>query len=120
MEQSYWKKHWKLALAIFGIFLYSGDTGSDIFVGVDLIKRCHNRFAAAVFSFTILPGFFGAFCLICSEAFKDGCTWKLLYLPLAPLGGALGGVLFIPGGLVMLIRSAIKVDSSGRETTARM
>jgi len=108
-EKPYWLK---LALAIFGICLYSADIGTDIFVGVDLIQRCHNRFAAAVLTFTIMPGFVFVFLLICEEGFKPGCSWKLFLVLLAPLGGALGGILFIPGGLVVLILSAIKLDSS--------
>ena len=111
MEKPYWLK---LALAILGICLYSADIGSDIFVGVDLLERCHNRFAASVFSFTIMPGFVLAFVVIFGGAFKDRCSWKLFLALLAPLGGALVGILFIPYGLVMLIWSAIKLDSSDR------
>ena len=116
MEKPYWLK---LALAILGICLYSADIVSDILVGADLIERCHNRYAASVFSFTIMPGFVVIFLGICSEAFKDGCSWKLFLVLLAPLGAALGGILFIPGGLVLLIWSAIKLDSSGRAETAK-
>ena len=116
MEKPYWLR---LALAIFGICLYSADIGSDIFVGVDLIQRCHNQFATSVFSFTIMPGFLLAFIFICSLAFDDGCSWKLFLVLLAPLGGALAGILFIPVGLITLIWSAIKLDSSGRAETAK-
>ena len=116
-EKPYW---FRLALAIFGICLYSADIGSDIFVGVDLIERCHNRYAASVFSFTIMPGFVLIFLQICQEAFKDGCSWKLFLLLLAPLGASLGGILFIPVGLVLLIWSAIKLDSSSRADNAKM
>ena len=112
----YW---FKLALAIFGICLYSADIGSDILVGVDLLERCHNRYAASVFSFTIMPGFVMVFILICGDAFKDGCSWKLFLVLLAPLGGALAGILFILVGLVLLIRSAIKLDSSERADGAK-
>ena len=116
MEKPYWLK---LALAILGICLYSADIVSDILVGVDLIERCHNRYAASVFSFTIMPGFVLIFLLICREAFEDGCSWKLFLVLLAPLGGALAGILFIPGGLVLLILSAIKLDSSQRARNAK-
>ena len=116
MEKPYWLK---MALAIFGICLYSADIGSDIFVGVDLIERCHNRFAASVFSFAIMPGFVVIFFSFCQEAFKDGCSLKLFLVLLAPLGAALGGILFIPVGLVMLIKSAIKLDSSDRAENAK-
>ena len=115
-EKPYW---FRLALAIFGICLYSADVGSDILVGVDLIERCHNRYAASVFSFTMMPGFLFGFMLICMEALKDGCSWKLFLVLLAPLGGALAGILFIPFGLVVLIWSAIKLDSSDRARDAK-
>ena len=111
MKKPYWLR---LSLAIFGICLYSADIGSDIFVGVDLIERCHNRYAASVFSFTIMPGFVAVFLFICSEAFKDGCSWNIFLVLLAPLGAALVGIVLIPGGLVLLILSAIKLDSSDR------
>ena len=117
MEKPYWLK---LALAILGICLYSADIVSDILVGVDLIERCHNRYAASVFSFTIMPGFLLIFLLICQEAFKHGCSWKLFLVLLAPLGGVLGGILFIPGGLVLLIWSAIKLDSSDTADKAKL
>ena len=116
MEKPYWLK---LALAILGICLYSADIVSDILVGADLIERCHNRYAASVFSFTIMPGFVVIFLGICSEAFKDGCSWKLFLVLLAPLGAALGGILFIPGVLVLLILSAITLDHSGRADNAK-
>ena len=112
----YWLK---LALAILGICLYSADIVSDILVGVDLIERCHNRYAASVFSFTIMPGFVFGFLWICSGAFKDGFSWKLFLVLLAPLGGALAGILFIPYGLITLILSAIKLDSSDRANAAK-
>ena len=115
-EKPYWLK---LALAILGICLYSADIGSDILVGVDLIKRCHNRFAASVFSFTIMPGFVFVFIVICQLAFEDGCSWKLFLVLLVPLGGALAGILFIPYGLVVLIWSAIKLDSSDWAQSAK-
>ena len=116
MEKPYWLK---LALAILGICLYTGDTIGEVLVGLDLIERCHYFYAASIFSFAIMPGFALAFLLICKEAFKDGCSLKILLVLLAPIGGALGGIAFIPFGLVMLILAAINVDSSGRERDAK-
>ena len=113
----YWLK---LAMVIFGICLYSADIGSDILVGADLIQRCHNQFAASVFSFTIMPGFVVFLILICGKAFEDGCSWKIFLVLLAPLGAPLAGILFIPYGLYLLIRSAIKLDSSDRADHAKM
>ena len=109
MEKPYWLK---LSLAILGICLYTGDTIGEILVGLDLIERCHYFYATSVFSFAIMPGFVFGFLGICRTALGDGCSLKLLLLLLAPLGGALAGIAFIPGGLVVLIMSAIELDSS--------
>ena len=117
MEKPYWLK---LALAILGICLYTGDTVGEVLVGLDLIERCHYFYAASIFSFAIMPGFAVAFLYICSEAFKDGCSLKLIMILLAPIGGALAGIAFIPGGLVLLILSAIKLDSSDKEQQAKL
>ena len=46
----------KQGMAILKVILYSSDVGSDIWVGIDLIIRCHYKFAAAVFSFIVFPG----------------------------------------------------------------
>ena len=43
-------------MAILKVILYSGDVGSDFWVGIDLIIRCHYKFAAAVFTFVLFPG----------------------------------------------------------------
>ena len=117
MEKPYWLK---LALAILGICLYTGDTIGEVLVGLDLIERCHYFYAASIFSFAIMPGFVLAFLMICHEAFKDGCSLKLLLVLLAPLGGVLAGIAFIPGGLVMLILSAMELDSSDKESGAKL
>ena len=44
------------ALGIFGILLFVSVTSSYTYVGVDLINRCHNGYAASVFSFVAMPG----------------------------------------------------------------
>ena len=38
------------------VALFAVDTGSDVYVGVDLIQRCHYRYASGVFSFFWMPG----------------------------------------------------------------
>ena len=43
-------------LALFSVVLYTFDTTSDTVVGVDLIKKCHQRYGWSVFSFVLLPG----------------------------------------------------------------
>ena len=116
MEKPYWLK---LALAILGICLYTGDTIGEVLVGLDLIERCHYFYAASIFSFAIMPGFAMSFLFICQYAFEDGCSLKLFLVLLAPIGGALAGITFIPGGLVFLILSAINLDIPDREENAK-
>ena len=115
MEKPFWLK---LALAILGICLYTGDTIGEVLVGLDLIERCHYFYAASIFSFAIMPGFVWAFSLICILVFfdaRDECSLKIFLVLLAPLGGALAGIAFIPGGLVMLILLAmVEVNSTER------
>ena len=43
-------------LAIFSLVLYCFDSTSDIYVGVDLILRCHERYGYSVISLVLLPG----------------------------------------------------------------
>ena len=97
-------------------------TGSDLFVGKDLVDRCHFRYAGLVFSFMIMPGFIIGFVGVGSIAFEDGFSLKrcLLFLLGAPLAGVIGGFLFIPAGLVYLIWSAIKIDSDDTSFGAKM
>ena len=118
----------KLALAIYGISLYTGDSGSDLFVGMDLIKRCHDRFAAAVFTFMFMPGvmisiFSPEAAFGCQQLYimatRDGRSWKLLLLLLIPFAIIGWGIGFFFLGLYLLIRSAIKLDSATEEESAK-
>ena len=61
------------ALGVFGILLFVSDTSSDTYVGVDLINRCHNGYAASVFSFVAMPGLLlGVACgLLCFFSARD-------------------------------------------------
>ena len=73
------------ALGIFGILLFVSDTSSDTYVGVDLINRCHNGYAASVFSFVAMPGLLlGVACglyLIFSNVVKMKSILKIDILP---------------------------------------
>ena len=52
------KPKWFLqGIAIMSVFLYSGDVGSDFWVGIDLYLRCHYHYAATVFTWILVPGF---------------------------------------------------------------
>ena len=43
--------------AIFTLILLLIDTGSDVYVAVDLVLRCHILYAVSVVSMSLLPGF---------------------------------------------------------------
>ena len=108
------------------VALFTLDTGSDVYVGVDLIQRCHYRYASGVFSFFWLPGLlsggvvavdFGSDVLERKFGFDIGCCGKfILFL----LGTIFGPFVFIPGGLYLLVKAALKPDhdiSCGRAKT---
>ena len=69
-----------------------------------------------------MPGFIIGFVTITAIAFEDGLNKKgfLIFLMGAPLAGAIGGVLFIPAGLVYLIWSAFKIDCDETGSKAKM
>ena len=104
----------KKLLGWFRVALFTLDTGSDVYVGVDLIQRCHYRYASGVFSFFWLPGLlsggavsakFGGDYL--KRKFKlDNMCCKRLILFL--LGTIFGPFIFLPGGLYLLVKAALK------------
>ena len=50
-----WSK--QKALAVFALVLYCFDNGSDVYVGIDLIIKCHVRYGCSVLGLVLLPGF---------------------------------------------------------------
>ena len=121
MEKPYWLK---LALAIYGLCLFMGDTGSDLYVGISLHDNCHHFYASCVFTFMFIPGFIlGFYNFVCNIDFAnygDNPLKNSLQLVFgAPLFASLSGLLYIPFGIGVLIWSAIDVDSSDREETAK-
>ena len=50
-----WSK--RKALAVFALVLYCFDNGSDVYVGIDLIIKCHVRYGCSVLGLVLLPGF---------------------------------------------------------------
>ena len=55
LEMEIWWK--QKALAVFALVLYCLDNGSDAFVGIDLIIKCHVRYGCSVLGLVLLPGF---------------------------------------------------------------
>ena len=63
----------RLCLAVLSLVLYIGDVGSDIWVGTDLILRCHYYHGIGVFSLVLLTGFLAGSLSLISEIAEG--TW---------------------------------------------
>ena len=100
------RKYWfEKGVAILYVILYSGDVGSDFWVAIDLILRCHYNFATCIFCWIVLPGIIQGWV----EFFKlnEGrCSsknvLKALFFPL----------LSIPFTLYRLISVVLNVDDA--------
>ena len=123
MEKPYWLK---LALAIYGLCLFIGDSGSDLFVGISLNDKCHHFYASCVFTFIFMPGFISGFRTFIEKNVVGKCgdsgPLKIFFLVVfgAPLYAGLFGIVFFPYGIFKLIKSAINIDSSELEKEAKM
>ena len=85
-----WSK--QKALAVFALVLYCFDNGSDVYVGIDLIIKCHVRYGCSVLGLVLLPGFiYGWYAYFVGE-YNNETNWvkisflKALFMP----------ILFIP------------------------
>ena len=101
------------------VALFILDTGSDVYVGVDLIQRCHYRYAGGVFSFFWLPGLLsgGYVAVKVGQDFHIGCCGGII---LFLLGTILGPFVFIPFGLYLLVKAALKLDDDKGFGTAKL
>ena len=93
------------ALCIFSLILYCLDNGSDFFVGVDLFRKCHERYGASVLFFIVLPGIIYG----CFKYFKrdpDDRRWK--HILQCFIGHP---IFFIPMSLWKLVQAVLQVDA---------
>ena len=98
-------------VAISALFLYSGDVGSDFWVGVDLIKRCHRKFAASVFTWLAIPGFLMGWGNFISEGeYNIKAFLTALFMP----------ILMIPLTLWRLFKSAWDIDDADKFDDAKL
>ena len=82
-----WSK--QKALAVFALVLYCFDNGSDVYVGIDLIIKCHVRYGCSVLGLVLLPGFIYGWFLhfrTFSQEYEEISFLKALFMP----------ILFIP------------------------
>ena len=98
-------------VAISALFLYSGDVGSDFWVGVDLIKRCHRKFAASVFTWLAVPGFLFGWTQFRAEGeYNAKAFLKALFMP----------IFMIPHTLWKLFKSACDIDDEDKLAEAKL
>ena len=110
------------------VALFTLDTGSDIYVGIDLINRCHDKYAGAVLSIFSLPGFLSGGYFAASRQVRyflkekffrydvGNCGIVILIL----LGTIFGPLVFLPVGLFLLVKAAIDPDNSENVGTAKV
>ena len=94
-----WSK--QKALAVFALVLYCFDNGSDVYVGIDLIIKCHVRYGCSVLGLVLLPGFiYGWFRYFAGEAgfageisFQKALFYPIMFIPysIKTLYGAISG-----------------------------
>ena len=100
----------KQSLAILAIFLYSGDVGSDIWVGIDLMIRCHYKFAASVFTWILMPGFiYGWYIFLSDVECSQNAILKAIFFPL----------LMPYYTLKKLIKAALNINHEDKEIQAK-
>ena len=120
------KPRWlRRAIPIFGIILFLTDTGSDLYVGISLILRCHILYGSSVLSFFYLPGllsggFFFFLFLDNYSIFDKYCDHCCAKFAAVLLGTFLGPFVFVPGALYFLVKAAIDIDDDGNQAISKM
>ena len=120
------KPRWlRRAIPIFGIILFLTDTGSDSYVGISLILRCHIKYGVGVLSFFYLPGLLSGGILFYGflhdqsifDKYCDHCCAKFAVFL---LGTLLGPFVFVPGALYLLVKAAIDIDDDSNQRYAKL
>ena len=117
------KPRWlKRTLAILALVLYFFDTGSDTYVGVDLVNRCHDRYAASVFAFVCIPGFLlGGYIL--DSIIKGHLEYQVsgkTRVGLWILGTLFGPIVLIVSSIYIFFKAAWDIDDSEIEGLAKL
>ena len=102
-DKIWWKR---FALALLGMGLYFLDTGTDTWVGYNLIQNCHVKFGASVLCLVyVLPGVFVMTNAIFHPKSDMNCITGLAY-----------GIFFVPISILALLWNLIKLDDKALET----
>ena len=118
MDKVWWKR---FVFALLGLGLYLLDTGSDTWVGHQLIQNCHFGFGAAVICLVyVLPGVFGAI-IFSSGGETPGVFGAIIFSS----GGEtiveqiiiflVGFTFFVPISAIFLLMNLIKLDDTALE-----
>ena len=105
------KPRWfKRALSVLSAILYSGDVGSDFWVGIDLVLRCHFRFAASAFSWLTIPGFLYGWYSFFDDGVYNWCRFfKALVYP----------IWMVPHTIWTLTKSALDIKDDYKQLKAK-
>ena len=104
-------KWFKRALAYLSLCLYSSDVVSDFSVGIDLVRRCHFKSAASVFSGLVVPGFLYGQMMFFHEA-DHSC--KAFFKALS------FSITIIPYTLWKLVKVALDIEDKGNMLQAKL
>ena len=103
IKDKIWLKNFVLALLGFGLYLV--DTGSDTWVGHQLIQKCHVRFGVAVLCLVyVLPGKFSGFTV--AKEFDNGTIFQRIFI------GVLTFIFCVPITAGVLPYNLIKLDDA--------
>ena len=110
----------KRTLAILALVLYTFDTGSDTYVGVDLVNRCHDRYAASVFAFVCIPGILLGGWILDSIFNDNGQVSGKARVGLWILGTLFGPIVLIILSIYIFFKAAWDIDDSDMEGVAKL
>ena len=98
------------SLAIFSLLMYTADVGSDIWVGIDLILRCHYYHGIGVLSLVLLTGFLAGSLSLIGEISEGTLTkedvFKAFVYP----------IWFVPKTIRALIQDIVHQNDDTRNT----
>ena len=107
MDQS---SFYRWSFAIFSLFMYTADVGSDIWVGIDLILRCHYAHGIGVLSLVLLTGFLAGSLSLIGEISEGTLTkedvFKAFVYP----------IWFVPKTISALIQDIVHRNDDTRNT----
>ena len=104
------KKIFRFCMSFLSLLMYIADVGSDVWVGIDLILRCHYYHGISVLSLVLLTGIIAGLLSLLNEISEGTLEKKdVLKAIIYPLW-------FIPKTIWALVQDMIKLDEDTRNT----